>query len=326
VLSGISPTAAGENPSPKKANLKLIAGGNCFEFATTQVRGEIRADGAYHGVAQLVDVATGRQVIDPRYSALNLFKLMATNQCMGEPRAMQRITKCFPQALEVTWPATPTHKAEITARYEVIEPAAVDLTVTVRSQGTYPAYEVFVPSYFDKKLRPHVYLHAARGGSQPPDLVLPMVSDVYRGTLLVFPRDAHAARHCLDGRWDRDEPNTPIVQQTPVRRYAHCLAFFADLEQQLAVVLMSHPRNAYAISTRYHAENDADRLTSYSAVDFSLFGDDLLPGDVRTARVRLALTALDRQMSQPLKIYEAFLAEVASESAAAAPRGAQRND
>jgi hypothetical protein len=169
-----------------------------------------------------------------------------------------------------------------------------------------------MPSYFDKSLRPHVYLEVARGGGKAPQWVLPVVNDVFRGTLLVFPRDAHVARHCLDGRWDRDENDAPNIPQTPVRRYAQCLALMADPEKQVAAVLMADPRHCYAISTRYHADNDADRLTPYSAFDLSLFGDDLLPGDVRIARVRLALTPLDDDLSQPLKLYQAFLAETAA--------------
>jgi hypothetical protein len=73
---------------------------------------------------------------------------------------------------------------------------------------------------------------------------------------------------------------------------------------------MANPRDVFAISARYHADNDADRLTPYSAFDFSLFGHDLLPGDERTAKVRMVLTELDEQKSQPRKLYEAFLAEL----------------
>jgi len=307
-------SSAGQRLATQERPIPLVPNrdGNSVEFDTEQMAGTIRLDGAYHGVTRLLDKRTGRQVVDPRYSALNLFKLHAVNQYMGQPRTMERVTKLSPRAVEVTWPATPAHKAEITARYEVIDPAALDVTVTVRSQGTYPAYELFMPSYFDKALRPHVYLQVARGRGKPPELVLPVVNDVFRGTMLVFPRDAHAARHCLDGRWDRDEGDAPIVPQTPARRYAHCLAFLTDCEKQVAAVLMADPRCCYAISTRYHADNDADRLTTYSAFDFSLFGHDLLPGDVRTARVRLALTALDGDMSQPLKLYQAFVADTAA--------------
>ncbi len=303
---------AGRDGPPKHAVLVRESAENVFRFQTEEIQGSIRLDGAYHGVTRLVDRRTGKQVIDPRYSALNLFKLMSVNQAMGMPRTMDRKVHASSRWVEVKWPATEGHHGEITARYEVRDPNAIDLAVTVRSAGAYPGYEVFTSSYFDKGLRPHVYLQpTGRGpGGGEADLVLPRVNDVFRGTVLVFPRDWHAARRCVDGRWNRDERGTPIVQMCPVRRYAYCLAFMADPENRLGVVLMSDPRQCYAVSTRYHADDEKQRLTDYSAFDLSLFGDDLLPGDQRTARVRLAVVALDSQGSQPVKLYREFLAEM----------------
>ena len=281
-----------------------------FDFETSQVQGTIRLDGAYHGVTRLIDKRTGRQVIDPRYSALNLFRLFSVNQGMGQPRSMERTTRVSADWVEVSWPVTDAHKGEITARYEVHQPNAVDVTVTVQTQGAYRGYELFMSNYFDKILRPYVYLKPRRGkAAQEPELVLPTVNDVFRGTVLVFPRDTHAAQRCVDGRWERNEWGAPTVQMCPVRHYANCLAFVTDPESRLGVVLMAKPGDCYAISTRYFAEDDADRLTSYSAFDLSLFGDDLLPGDRRTVKARLAVTELDDDMSQPGKLYRAFLAE-----------------
>jgi len=277
-----------------------------FEFDTDQIQGTIRLDGAYHGVTRLVDKRTGRQVIDSRYSALNLFKLMSVNQVMDQPRNMERTTQVTSRWVEARWSATDGHRGEITARYELAEANAIDVTVTVRSQGVYRDYELFMSNYFDKALRPHVYLESR--GKKPPQLVVPMVNEVFRGTVLVFPRDRHSARLCLDGRWERNERNSPIVQMCPVRRYAYCLAFLTDPEEQIGVVLMSHPGDCYAISTRYYADDDTDRLTTYSAFDFSLFGDDLLPGVERTVKVRLALIPLDGDLDRPLKVYEEFIA------------------
>jgi len=294
---------------PPNLSLKPSDDGG-FDFDTGQIRGTIRLDDAYHGVTRLVDKRTDTQVIDSRYSALNLFKLMSVNQIMGQPRSMERTTQASADWVEVKWSATEAHKGEVIARYEVAEANAVDVTVTVRSQGAYRDYELFMSNYFDKVLRPHVYLQSR--GKKPPQLVVPMVNDVFRDTVLVFPRDQHSARLCLDGRWDRNEWKTPTVQMCPVRRYAHCLAFLTDPEEKLGVVLMSHFRHCYAISTRYHADDDADRLTTYSAFDFSLFGDDLLPGVERTVKVRLALIPLDGDLGRPLELYEAFIAETAS--------------
>jgi len=309
------PAAAPAAEAPQKnAVLVRESAGNVFRFQTGEIQGDIRLDGAYHGVTRLVDRRTGKQLIDPRYSALNLFKLMSTNQAMGMPRTMERKVQAASRWVEAKWPATEGHHGELTARYEVREPNAIDLTVTVRPAGAYSGYEAFMSSYFDKGLRPHVYLQpTGRGPGGEADLVLPRVNDVFRGTVLVFPRDWHAARRCVDGRWNRDERGTPIVQMCPVRRYAYCLAVMADPQQRLGVVLMSDPRQCYAISTRYHADDEKQRLTDYSAFDLSLFGDDLLPGDPRTARVRLAVVTLDPQWSQPVKLYRAFLSEMKDE-------------
>lgn len=282
--------------------------GSAFEFDTGQIQGTIRLDGAYHGVTRLVDKRTGTQVIDPRYSALNLFKLMSVNQIMGQPRNMDRNARVSSHWVEAKWAATDGHRGEVTARYEVAEANAIDVTVTVRSQGAYRGYELFMSNYFDKALRPHVYLESR--GKRAPQLVVPMVNDVFRGTVLVFPRDQHSARLCLDGRWERNEWGTPVVQMCPVRRYAYCLAFLTDPEKKIGVVLMSHPRDCYAISTRYYAEEDADRLTTYSAFDMSLFGDDLLPGVERTVKVRLALIPLDGHLERPFELYNAFIARM----------------
>ncbi len=304
---------ASEKPAAPGSLVKLVRNETTqtFDFETPVMSGSIKADGAYHGVTRLVDKRSGRQVLDARYSALNLFLLFSVNLGMGTPRVMKREVRATETAVEITWPATPGHQGEITARYEVREPDTIDLRLTLRARGAYAGYELLLPSYFDTGMIPHVYLKRRAIGDQPPaaDLVVPAFSEVYRGFSLVFPRDAHAARRPLDGRWSRDELKTPMPPFFPVRHYAHPVAFMTDPEKKLAVVLMMRAPSCSAISARYYTEREEDRATSYSAVDFLVFGDDLRPGDVRTARVRLVLTPLDAEMSQPLKLHEKFLSE-----------------
>ncbi len=192
--------AVGQRPAAMPLSPGSAA--DTFEFETDQIAGTIRLDGAYHGVTRLVDKRSGRQVINSRYSALNLFKLQSVNHYMGQPRQMTRTTKTFPTAVEVTWAATEQHLGEIVARYEVRGPSAVEVTVGVRLDWAYPGYELFLSSYFDKVLRPHVYVKALRPGAAP-DVIVPTVNEAFRGAVLVFPRDANAAQHCVDGRWKR---------------------------------------------------------------------------------------------------------------------------
>lgn len=311
-------TAPAGDQEHKKVVLTHNSATNSYDFETDEIQGSIRLDGAYHGVTRLVDKRTLRQVIAAKLSALNLYRLMSVGQVLGMPRTMERTVHVSSHWVEAKWApaAAPQDEVaarrqvgEITARYEVVEPNAIDVTVTVRSTGTFSGFEVFMPSYFEKVMRPHAFLqpHGFGRGAEgrEPELVVPTVNDVFRGTLLVFPRDDHAARRCLDGRWDR----MTEIQVCPVRHYGYCLALLTDPDKQMGAVLMAHPRHCWAISTRYHADNDADRLTPYSAFDVSLFGDDLAPGDQRTAKVRLALTPLDHELSQPRKLYEAFIAE-----------------
>jgi hypothetical protein len=300
-----NPAAASNHDQPDR-QVVLVPNdtGTSFDFETDRIQGTIRLDGAYHGVTRLIDKRTGRQVIDARYSALNLFKLMSVNQAIDQPRRMERTIQASEHWVEAQWAANDAHHARITARYEVAAPDAVDVTVTVQSAGTYRGYELFMSSYFDKVMRPYVYLQSR---SLQPELVLPTVNDVFRGTVLVFPRDAHSAGRCLDGRWDRNERETPVVQMCPVRRYAYCLAFLTDPDERVAVALMADPDDCYAISTRYYAEDDADRLTSYSAFDLSLFGDDLLPSVQRSVKVRLAVIPIEGDLSRPLEWYRSYL-------------------
>jgi len=309
LLAGLAPNALAAEPADEEQF--------ALDFETSDVQGSIRAEEAYHGVARLTDKRTGLQLIDSRYSALNLFRLFATNLGMGTPRTMDRQIKVTDRSVEIHWPPSEAHQGEITARYEVREPNVVDLCVTVRALGTYSKYEILLPNYFDKTLVPHVYLKPSRRAGNPDaevDLVVPMVNDVFRGGVLQFPRDALAARLSVDGRWSRSEYGSSVAPFYPVRPYGHCLALVTDPEKRVGVALMADPRQCSAISARYFAEDDEDRLTSYTAIDFSLFGSDFLPGDRRTARVRLVLTELDEQLSQPLEFYREFIAEVSGPS------------
>ncbi len=285
-----------------------------YEFDTEAMTGSISAEGNYHGVWELTDKATGLQVIHPKFSALNLFRLFAKHQGLDQPRLMERTVKGDENGVEIHWAPSDGHQGELTARYEVVGDRCIDLTVTVESKGTYEDYELFLSNYFDKSFRPHIYLYGARYGREKvdPELVVPMVNDVFRGTVIVFPRDPHAARRCVDGRWSRSEWGAPTVQMCPVRYHEYPMAFLTDPEYRVGIALMSLPEDCYGISTRYHVEDEADRMTDYSAFDFSLFGDDLVPGTRRTVRMRLEVTPVDTSLEQPLGCYAAFKEEMES--------------
>jgi len=283
-----------------------------YAFETEAMVGRIAPQGAYHGIWQLRDKVSGRELIHPKYSALNLFRLFAVHQGMGQPRLMERSVSCDGSAVTIHWAATEAHLGELEAKYTIAGPAAIDLEVTARVRGSYAGYEIFLSSYFDPAFRPFVYLKSSRNRKSAVDQerVCPMVNDVFRGTVLVFARDAHMARRCIDGRWDRSEWGAPTVQMCPVRYYSVPVAYLEDAEHARAVVLMSSPEDCASISTRYHADNEADRMTPYSAFDFSLFGRDVAPEQEIRVRVRMALVSLVDAEDAPLQAYEAFRKEL----------------
>ena len=73
---------------------------------------------------------------------------------------------------------------------------------------------------------------------------------------------------------------------------------------------MSRPEDCFAVSSGYDSPDARDRFHKHNPLYLSLFGGTLEPGVVRTARARLVVTELDEDLSQPLKVYAAFLEEV----------------
>jgi hypothetical protein len=227
---------------------------------------------------------------------------------MGTARGNERTIEMDDETIEVHWPATDDHKAEITARYEIVEPNIIDLSITVHSNWPYPGYEVFLSNYFNESLNPHVYVQGSPfdDPSDKARWIAPKVNDVFVGTGLVFPRDQHAARRSVDGRWDRI---WGLYQWNPQRYFDFPIIMSADVEQGVAAVLMSRPEDCFAVISGYESDNDDDPFADQNPLYMSLFGDDFRVGDERTVEVRFAVTEIDETMSQPLGLYESFLVE-----------------
>ena len=185
---------------------------------------------------------TGTDVVHPKYDVLNLFLLFSTNLCMGTAREKARTVRAEADTIEVHWEPTDEHRVVLTARYQIKEPNIIDLTVTVQSQWPYPAYELFLSNYFPPEMQPHVYVAGSPYANPPdqPQWIAPVVNDVYVGTGLVFPRDQHAARRSVGGRWDRI---WSLYQWNPQRYYALPLMFALDRERRVTAILMSRPED-----------------------------------------------------------------------------------
>ncbi len=280
-----------------------------WHFETQELKGFLLPEGQRHGIKSLLHKPTGIDVVHPKYDVLNFFLLFSTNHCMGTDREKERTVQATEDGIVIHWAPTEDHKAELIALYQFKEPKIVDLTVAVRSQWVYPAYEVFLSNYFDPSMQPYVYVQGSPYADPPnqPQWIAPSVNDVFVGTGLVFPRDQHAARLSVDGRWERI---WALYQWNPQRYYAKPVMFQTDPQRRIAAVLMSRPEDCFAVVSGYNSPNENDPFKGQNPLYLSLFGNDLVIGSERTAKVRLQVTELDEVMKRPLKLYEAFLSEM----------------
>lgn len=279
-----------------------------WRFETDEMEGLLDPVGARHGIKTLTHRATGVDVVHEKYDLLNLFLLFAQNRCMGTAREYERDVKFEGGRMTVLWPANDTHQAELEAVYELSGPATMDLAVTVRSNWPYPKYEVFLSNYFNQAMAPWVYLQECPYVDPPdaPQWAAPTANDVFAGTGLVFPRDFHASRNSVDGRWTGI---WALYQWNPQRMHELPICMQVDADSGVAAVLMSRPEDCYAVVTGYANAHPEDPFGNQNPMYLSLFGEDLSPGDERTAHVRLAVIELDDEMLHPLEAYDEFIAQ-----------------
>ncbi len=281
-----------------------------WSFETSELSGFLLPTGARHGLKSLVHKPTGLEVVHPKYDLFNLFLLFSTNLCMGTLRDWERSVAVEGDSLVVHWPANDQHRVDTEARFTPVEPNAVDLTIHIRSEWVYPAYELFLSNYFPPSFQPHAYVQGCTwsAGAGRDEWIAPRVNDVFVGTGLVFPRDQHVSPRSVDGRWNRI---WALYQWNPQRYYARPVLYQADPARRLAAVLMARPEHCFAVVTGYDSDHLDDPFKDQNPLYLCLFGDDLLPGDERTVRARLALIPLDGTAGPVLDCYAAFAAETA---------------
>lgn len=301
--------------------LKYRADEKVYAFETAEIQGTLRPGNEFphHGLTHLVHKATGVEFVHPLYAILNLYRFMHRDPAgttgmdsdLGNPRQGERDVKADENSVTLHWALQdPTHP-EMSIRYEVAEPATIDMTVTVMPHAEAHDFETLLACYFNPVHVPHVYLardkfeledEPGRFGDEP-ELASVVVNPIFRGGVLVYPRDEDVVGVSVDGRW-RD-----IARFSPVRRYKLPVCFQADRQQRVAAVLMSRPEDCFAVSSGYDSPDARDRFHKHNPLYLSLFGGSLEPGVLRTARARLVVTELDEDLSQPLEHYAAFLAE-----------------
>ena len=303
------------------ANLDYRADEKVYAFETAEIQGVLRPGNEFphHGLTHLVHKATGVEFVHPLYAILNLYRFMhrgpagvtGMDSDLGNPRQGERVVEANANSVTLRWALQdPSHPA-MSIRYEILEPAAIDMTVTVTPNAAAHDFEALLACYFDPAHVPHVYLARDRFEledepgrfTDEPELAPVNVNPVFRGGVLAYPRDEDVVGVSVDGRW-RD-----IARFSPVRRYKVPVCFQADRQRRVAAVLMSRPEDCFAVSSGYDSPDARDRFHKHNPLYLSLFGGALEPGVTRTARARLVVTELDESRALPLEHYAAFLAE-----------------
>ena len=72
---------------------------------------------------------------------------------------------------------------------------------------------------------------------------------------------------------------------------------------------MTRPEDCLTLGGAYDSPDANDHLKRNNPQYMSLLGHDLAAGETRTARARMVVTELDADVTQPLALYRAFLAE-----------------
>ena len=201
-----------------------------YEFQTSALKGAIRAGHAlpHHGVTQLRHKQTGAEFAHPDWSMLNIFRIMGSNPDndrgmggdLGQPRSEEHEIEVSDDALTLHWPPTADRRASVSLKYEVGEDN-IDVTVSVRAEACYNRFDVLLSSYNNPEVHPHVFLARDKFEltdvpgrfEDKPELIRVTMHPSTRGGVLIFPRDAAAARIFTDGRWDA------VARFSPVRRY-----------------------------------------------------------------------------------------------------------
>jgi hypothetical protein len=264
---------------------------------------EFSADADLHGISSLVwnegDVELAREPF-----ILNLYRMLATNTLMGEARARSHVVNTEFQnsavmsmqpVIQLRWEPWEGHPVYLAATYSVGEPNMIDLVIEIEALAPISAYEVFLSSYFQPIVAPHVIIRRQRNARDDGTAVLSAIthSPFLYGHYVSFPRDTAAAALKYDGRWNHG--SAPVIWATSPT-YAVPMAIMAPSQANDSpnnnrnrgpvVIQMASTDTCFSVNTTYTSAEVDDIVSRHNAVYFSLFGSDLQGGERRTARLR----------------------------------------
>jgi len=260
---------------PGKGNLAFsVSGTNEFAFDTGVLKGKLRAGGKSKGLSEVVHLPTGVR-LDSSMGLFGHYRVFSANHRYGTAAwDWPSDARLHPDgSVEVHWPAAEDHPFELRAVYRWAAPATLDLETSVLANTNLARFESFLASYFAAGFtNSHVLV---RSNGQP----CLATADKSCGIWQAFPRDDQGVAIIQDGRWKF--PPSP-VDWVIRSRLANPLGVRRCPSNHLQAVLMSPPRDCFAVLTPFEAEG-------HRSMYLSLFGLDLKPGEIARARARLVI-------------------------------------
>ncbi|HJN11603.1 MAG: hypothetical protein QGG09_16080 [Pirellulaceae bacterium] len=261
-------------------------GEGLFEFDTSELKGRLKLDGKYQGIYPLIDVATGKQLVNPP-GIFSFYRVFSTNRRYGDAaRDWPTIPKLLPDgAVQVHWPPADEHPIEMTAVYRWRAADTLDLEISLKPQRDMSGFELFISSYFRETFRASVYMQGDTSSGEKPRFVAVDRPSSSRGRFVTFPRDEAALETIHDGRWTI--PPSPI--DWAVKRWlAAPLAIRRDEANGLTALMMCPPEDCFAVSSPWNPLTP--QAPGYRSLYLSLFGRDLKAGQTVRARCRLVIS------------------------------------
>ncbi len=83
-----------------------------------------------------------------------------------------------------------------------------------------------------------------------------------------------------------------------------------DMKHNLAAIIMSHPSDCFSVTSGYSSINPKDPFSDQNPMYLSFFGDDMLPGDVKTVKARMVVDTINTSLDDlSAGAYKDFLDE-----------------
>ncbi len=279
VFGSISIAAMAESPKPV---FTPAATAGEFNFDTGVLKGVMRGGGTSIGLvpAEFTPNHLALAKTPGLPGLLNYYRVFTTNHRHGDSmRTVPSVAEVTaPDTLKVTWAPAEDRPFVLTATYRWSAPDTLDLETMIEAKSALPDFEMFLSSYLTEKF-PITQVYA----KQPDGEKAFMSPEPDQGTWQMFPRNADAVKLIKDGRWTY--PPSPV--DWAIRpEYAAPLLYRRDAETKLAQVVMTRPKDCFAVSTPCSNEG-------HYSMYFSLFGKTLVAGDIVRAHTRMIVAPLD---------------------------------